>query len=164
MEFLEPFYKPYPSLLNFELNDNKLRTPQSLFAIFENNPQLISLKLFFGGWNSELLNHINSHLINLEELKLSENDAKNIDLIVKFSRPTKIKNLNLEWSRLSNCSLDSILLNCPHLEELALYGYNTLPRNNYFKSLNLSNPDKLKKLSIHCDYLSEGVFDSLLFN
>jgi hypothetical protein len=163
IEYLEVFYKPYPSLLNFEFNC-ELHAPQPLFAVFENNPQLIGLKISLGGWSNELVNYINNTLINLEELKFSEKSNSEIDFFTKFSQPTKIKKLELEWARLSNCSLNSILMNCSHLEELILNRYGTIPRDNYIEFLNLSNPNKLKKLVIDCNNLSEGVLDSLLLN
>ncbi|KXN65621.1 hypothetical protein CONCODRAFT_12725 [Conidiobolus coronatus NRRL 28638] len=163
-EFLEPFYKHYPSLLNFEFNNNELQTLQSLFTVFEHNPQLVSLKLSLKCWSSELISNINSYLINLEELKLSENGSNDTDFIVKFSIPTKIKNLNLEWNKLSNCSLNSILQNCPHLEDLTLNRSKsyTLPVSKL--SINLFKPHNIKRLNIICDNISGCEFDSLLVN
>ncbi|KXN66379.1 hypothetical protein CONCODRAFT_11793 [Conidiobolus coronatus NRRL 28638] len=96
-EFLEPFYRHYPSLLSFEFNNLRLQTSQSLFTVLENNPQLISLKLSLGDWRSELVNHINSCMINLEELKLCEIICNDMNFFAKFTQPTKIKKLNLEW-------------------------------------------------------------------
>jgi hypothetical protein len=145
---LEPFYKPYPSLLNFEFNINDQQTPQSLYAVFENNPQLICLELSLRSWSTELVNHISTYLINLEDIRLSENGSSDEEFFAKFSQPTKIKKLNLEWSRLSNCSLNSILINCPYLEELILNKFNTYQRPNYISFINFSNPTKLKKLSM----------------
>ncbi|KXN66235.1 RNI-like protein [Conidiobolus coronatus NRRL 28638] len=120
-EFLKPFFKPYPSLINFEYKNQQLQNPQALIKVFEHNPQLISLKLDLTCWTSQLVSHMNSYLINLEELKLSKKEANSrdyTDFIVKFSQSTKIKRLNLKWDNLSNCSLNSILLNCPQLNEL----------------------------------------------
>jgi hypothetical protein len=164
---LAPFYKNYPSLLNIEFYNIVQQSYQHLFTIFENNPQLISLKLSFECSNSDLLNRICSYLINLEELKLYKidsysNDYKNF--IAKFSQPTKIKKLNIDWAELSNCSLNSILLNCPYLEELSLNRFITYKRTNYVKFINLYNPTKLKKLAIDCASLTEDVLDSLLLN
>jgi hypothetical protein len=167
IRFLEPFYKNYPSLLNFEFNNNQVQAHQPLFDIFENNSQLINLKLSLRFWNRELLSHANNHLINLEELKLceiGEHDISYTDFFAEFSQPTKIKKLNLKWVRLSNCSLNSILLNSPDLEELSLNLYDYYKRSNYVKFLNFSNPTKLKKFSVNCDILSEGVFETLILN
>jgi hypothetical protein len=163
--FLEPFYKKYPSLLNFEYENLDLQTPRALFKIFENNTQLISLVLSMQIWSSELVSHISSYLINLEQVKFSENgyyNRNNTDFFTKFSQPTKIKKLNLHWGYLSSCSLNSILLNCPHLEELDLNSYSHYKQANSIRFFNLSNPGKLKKLAIDCDALGEGVFESLL--
>ncbi|KXN65815.1 hypothetical protein CONCODRAFT_12490 [Conidiobolus coronatus NRRL 28638] len=165
--YLKPFYRHYPSLLSFEFKDNNLQTTQSLFAIFENNPQLINLKLSFEYWNSEYLNCINSYLTNLEELNLKEcslinHDIPEIDF--KLSKPTKIKKLKLDQARLSNCSLNSILLNCPHLEELDLNPYTSYKRPNSVKFINLSNTANLKKLAIDCSALGESVIETLLSN
>jgi hypothetical protein len=164
-ELLKPLYKHYPSLSNFEYDNQYQQTPQHLFEIFENNPQLISLDLSLQRWSNELVSHISSYLINLEQLKISENNnynRDNTDFIVKFSQPTKIKKLNLDWSSLSNCSLNSILLNCPDLEELELNSYSHYKQPNSIRFFNLSNPNKLKKLSIECDALGEDIFNTLL--
>jgi hypothetical protein len=166
-EFLEPFYKPYPSLLNFELVNIRLHKFESLFAIFKNNPQLISLKLSSAFLENELVSHISTHLINLEELKFSKNEyyyREHNDTTVKFSQSTKIKKLNLHLNSLNDCSLNSILLNCPELEELDLNPFTDYTNPNSVKSLNLFNPTKLKKLAINCDALDKGIFDSVLFN
>ncbi|KXN65619.1 hypothetical protein CONCODRAFT_12723 [Conidiobolus coronatus NRRL 28638] len=167
MEFLEPFYKPYPSLLNFELDSDQPQTPLSLFTILEQNPQLASLKLSLEHWSSELVSHISTSLINLEELKLSRNEdcvTEDSEFFVKFSQPTKIKKLNLDWARLSNCSLNSILINCPHLEELDLNPCTYYKQPNSVEFLNLSNSPKLRKLAIDCDALGDGIFASVLLN
>ncbi|KXN65622.1 hypothetical protein CONCODRAFT_12726 [Conidiobolus coronatus NRRL 28638] len=164
--FIEPFYKHYPSLLNFEFNYIWLESSQPLFAIFENNTQLVSLKLTLKCLSSELLSKISSNLIELEELKLSKNpyySREDTEFFAKFSQPTKIKNLKLDCGRLSNCSLNSILLNCPQLEELDLNRITNMQRNSV-KFISFSNPLKLKKLAIDCDDLSEGVFESILLN
>jgi hypothetical protein len=167
-EFLKPFCKYYPSLLDFEYDNQYQQTPQSLFKILENNPQLINLKLSIQVWSSELVSHISIYLINLEQLKISENGYYNIqnidntDIVVKFFQPTKIKKLNLNWHGESTCCLDSILLNCPDLEELDLNPYTSFKEPNSVKFLNISNSSKLKKLAIDYYVLGEGVFDSLL--
>jgi hypothetical protein len=165
--FLEPFYKNYPSLVKFEFYNNKLEAHQSLFDIFEHNSQLICLKLSLSSWSAELVSHINSHLINLKELELYENCKNGInytDFYANFSQPTKIKKLILMWSRLSGCSLNSILVNCPDLEELNLNPYIHYKKPNSVKFLNFSNPVKLKKLAIDCGILCDGVFETLLLN
>ncbi|KXN65127.1 hypothetical protein CONCODRAFT_13395 [Conidiobolus coronatus NRRL 28638] len=118
---LEPFYKPYPSLVKFEYENQQVKSSQSLIKVFENNPQLISLKMPLGYMNNNLANLLSSYLTNLEELNLSEGNSYSYDqtdINLKFSQPTKIKKLNLSWRRLTESSVDSILLNCPHLEEL----------------------------------------------
>ncbi|KXN66384.1 hypothetical protein CONCODRAFT_11799 [Conidiobolus coronatus NRRL 28638] len=164
---LEPFFKHYLTLLNFEYNNVELQTPQSLFVIFENNPQLISLKLSLECWNSKLVSHISSYLTSLEELNLSEsnrygNDYTDVNL--KFSQPTKIKKLNLSWYKSGNYSLDSILQNCPDLAELSLNRYNNYHSTGSELFIKLSKSIKLKKLEIYCDGLGRGVFDSILLN
>ncbi|KXN65819.1 RNI-like protein [Conidiobolus coronatus NRRL 28638] len=166
--YLEPFYKHYPSLLNFKFEDYELDNPQSLYKIFESNPQLISLKLYLRCMSGELVNYICNTLINLEEIGLSKNESIHTDHIdhidfAKFSQPTKIRKLYISWGRLSNCSLNSILLNCPHLEELELNQI-TYMQPDSVKSISFSNPSKLKKLAINCGDLSEGVFDSVLLS
>jgi hypothetical protein len=166
-KFFKPFYKLYPRLLIFEYDNQYQQTPQHLFEIFENNPQLMSLKLSLSGWSKELVSHISNYLINLEQLKLYKYGSYNRDnkgFIVEFSQPTKIKKLILVWGSLSNCSLNSILLNCPDLEELDLNLSTCYKESNSVKSLNLSNTARVKKLAITCDALGEGVFDSLLLN
>jgi hypothetical protein len=161
---LEPFSKPYPSLLSFEYNDFKLWINQSLLTTLENNPQLVSLKLSLKSWSRKIFNYINSNLINLEELKLRDRGNNAMDFITIFSQPTKIKKLDIEWTGLSNFSLNSILINCPNLEELGLNRIGSVPEDNFVKILNFINPQKLKKLDINCDFLDEGVFESILLN
>ncbi|KXN65817.1 hypothetical protein CONCODRAFT_12492 [Conidiobolus coronatus NRRL 28638] len=73
----------------------------------------------------------------------------------KFSQRTKIKKLSLTWNRLTNCSLESILLNCPHLEALYLNGFIRYMLPNLVKFLNFSNSSKLKKLAIDFNDLDE---------
>jgi hypothetical protein len=165
--FLEPFYKHYPSLLNLEYDNRYIQTPQPLLKIFENNSQLISLKLTLGGWSNELVSHIQNYLTSLEHLKFSEDGhieyhEINTDHLVKFSQPTKIKKLNLNWYKKSSCCLNSILLNFPDLEELDLNPYTKFKHPISDKFLNLSNSSKLKKLSIDCGVLGEDLFNSLL--
>jgi hypothetical protein len=165
-QFLDPFHKEYPSLLNFEYKNWYLQTSQPLVKTFKSNPQLINLKLSLGGWNDELVNHISNYLINLEQLELSENSYHEIkrDILVKFSQPTKIKKLSLHLNSLTNCSLNSILTNCPHLEELNLNPFKNINNPNWVKFLNFSNPSKLKKLAINGEELDKGVFKSLILN
>ncbi|KXN64989.1 hypothetical protein CONCODRAFT_13586 [Conidiobolus coronatus NRRL 28638] len=100
----------------------------------------------------------------LEQLKLYGNGGDDTEVYLKFSQPTKIKKLNLNFFRFINCSIDSILLNCPHLEEfdLQLFTYNKQPDS--VKFLNLSKSYRLKKLTVNYNALSEGLFDSILSN
>jgi hypothetical protein len=161
---LEPFSKYYPSLLSIEYCDYETEIHQSLLTALENNPQLTSLKLSLKSWSSEILDYINSNLINLEELKLHDYGNNDIDFIPIFCRPTKIKKLDLEWTRLSNLSLNSILINCPQLEELILNQLHIATEVNYVKTFNLINPIKLKKLSIGRDAPIENEFESYLLN
>ncbi|KXN66383.1 hypothetical protein CONCODRAFT_11798 [Conidiobolus coronatus NRRL 28638] len=84
------------------------------------------------------------------------------DINFKFSQPTKIKKLKINLSRLSNISYNSILINCPDLEELNLNGYTFSDPPAIFKFLNISNFNNLKKLDIDCRILCEGTFDTLL--
>jgi hypothetical protein len=163
--YLGSFYKHYHSLLNFEFNDTGLENPKLLFVIFENNPQLISLKLTLEYISSEMVNHISKYLTNLEMLSLNEYNDYNHSYTaanLKFSQPAKIKKLSLKRIRLNSCSLNSILPNCPDLEELYISAVTFMQPDSI--KLRLSNQLKLKKLSIHCDDLSVGVLDSILLN
>jgi hypothetical protein len=166
-EFLQPFYKPYPSLLNFEYTNHRQESPQSIINVIEQNRQLTSLKLKLNCWNSELTSYISRHLANLEELNITESRSYHgeyTDLFLKFSQPTKIKKLSLEWLRISSCSLDSILLNCPQLEELTLNRSSNYQEPNSEIFINLSRSAKVKKLVINCDNLSGSVVDPLLLS
>jgi hypothetical protein len=166
-DFLEPFYKHYPSLVKFEYGNQLLESSQSLINIFEQNHQLNSLKLNLNCLNSELTRIISSHLINMEELNLCEFSYSNNgyeDIFLKFSQPTKIKKLKLEWLRMSNCSLDSILLNCPQLEELDLNRFNSYQRLNSEIYINIFKSANIKKLTINCQNLSVNIFNTILSN
>jgi hypothetical protein len=150
-QFFKPFYKHYPSLLKLKYDNQYQSNLQPLFEIFENNPQLVSLEVSLEHYNDKLINHINSYLINLEHLELYEYgyyNRDNKDVIVKFSQPTKIKKLTLDWGSLSNCSLNSILLKCHDLEELDLNPSTNYKEPNSVKSLNLSKYARVKKLAI----------------
>ncbi|KXN67429.1 hypothetical protein CONCODRAFT_10510 [Conidiobolus coronatus NRRL 28638] len=163
--FLEPFYKPYPSLVNFEYHNYNQHSNQLLIKILENNHQLNSLKLLLNCWNNELSSYISSYLNNLEELDIIDYSSyyqDNTDLNLKFSQPTKIKKLSLVWGRLSNCSLDSILLNCPDLEELTLNRDTNYIQPNSDILINLSKSAKVKKLKINCESLNVAVLSTLL--
>jgi hypothetical protein len=162
--FLEAFYKYYPSLLNFGLDSFERQTHKLLYGIFENNPQLISLKLPLECMNSELVSHISTYLANLERLNLQECDGyshKFRDVNLKFSQPTKIKKLNLLWNNLSIFTLNLTLLNCPNLEELSLNRVSNYEIPNSFKFINNFNSAKLKKLFIGHYALSECSFESI---
>jgi hypothetical protein len=95
-------------------------------------------------------------------LSLSEYDHTYTETNLKFSQPTKIKKLSLNRNRLNNYSLNSILLNCPHLEELVI-NRTTFIQPDSIK-FRLSNPAKLKKLTIICDALSGNVLKTILLN
>ncbi|KXN67427.1 hypothetical protein CONCODRAFT_10508 [Conidiobolus coronatus NRRL 28638] len=163
----EPFYKPYPSLLKFDYANANLQSPETLIRIFEQNFQLTSLKLTLKCWNNELTSYISKNLNSLEEFNLTDFSGyyqDHTDLNLKFSQPTKIKKLSLVWGRLSNFSLDSILENCPHLEEL------TLNRNNIYRQpdpdllINISKLIQVKKLNVNCEHLSVTAFNHLLLS
>jgi hypothetical protein len=164
---LKPFYKPYPSLINFEYENRQLQSPQSLIKVFEQNFQLVSLKLSLCCWSSELTSNISRYLINLEEFNFYEYELYSqdyTDIFLKFSQPTKIKKLSLRWIRISNCSLDSILHNCPQLEELNLNRFYNYQKRNSEIPINFSKTAKIKKLTINCQYLSRNIFDTILLN
>ncbi|KXN66017.1 hypothetical protein CONCODRAFT_12243 [Conidiobolus coronatus NRRL 28638] len=166
-DFLEPFCMHYPSLIKIEFSSNHLHYYDSLFTVFEHNPQLVGLKLLFGYRNTEFLSQLSNYLTNLEEVNLTERydlNADNTVVDLNLSQPTKIKKLYLQWDRLSNSSLNSILLNCPHLEELNLNPHTHYKQFNPISFNNISIFFNLKKLAISCDKLSEDAFDTLLLS
>jgi hypothetical protein len=165
--FLEPFCKNYPSLRVLEYNHPVLDSSQSLLKTLEFNPQLIRFKLGVARLDNSLTNHIIHHLINLENLAIYDNASisQGSSLIyLNFSQHTKIKALDLTWSRLSICSINSILFNCPDLEELMLIFYRKFLIQNDIINLNLAKPTKIKKLRIICSNLSETSLDSILLS
>ncbi|KXN66378.1 hypothetical protein CONCODRAFT_11792 [Conidiobolus coronatus NRRL 28638] len=166
MEFLDPFYKPYPTLLNFEHTNDIHERSQSLNNIFEHNPQLTTLKLKLRNWNKELTASISRHLTNLEELSLSGFECNRRIypyLFLEFTHPTRIKKLRLENSKYGDNLLNSIFLNCPHLEDLSLnqFVYYNLPDSESFINL---KPAKIKKLIVECENLKIPVLDAILMN
>jgi hypothetical protein len=163
---LEPFYKHYPSLLNFELTYGEVENTRLLINIFEKNYQLTNLKLTLKCWDSELTSSIASYLRNLEEFSLTEfiNHQNYTDPFLKFSQPTKIKKLNLVWRRVRNCSLDSILSNCPQLEDLTFNVINDYILTDFELNTNLSKPCMIEKLSIIVENAGIAEFESLLLN
>lgn len=165
-DILEPFLKNYPSLKTFEYDNLMLKNPQNIINIFESNPQLLTLKLTIDCWSNLVANAINLYLVNLEEFGFIEPLMYHVDhlpIFFKFSQHTKIKILNLTWDRLSECSLNSILLNCPYLEDLNLLHFSVDQVENPIISLKLPK-SKIKKLAISCRNLSESSLDSILFN
>jgi hypothetical protein len=164
-EFLEPFLKPYPSLLCFSYTNRQPQSSEFLIEIFKQNPQISNLKLLLEYWNSEYLSYINSYFSNLEELELIDCGFGKIDypgINFKLSQPTKIKKFKLQQIKLSNFSLSSILVNCSDLEELDLRPNVHYKQHNSISFINYHISTKVKKLTINCDDLSEGVLDSLL--
>jgi hypothetical protein len=166
-ELLEPFYKLYSSLVSFEYTNQQLQSPQHLIKVFEQNSQIATFKLSLRYWNNENINYISNYFSNLDKLHLTDYNFGSHgypDINLKLSQPTKIKKLKLEQIRLSDYSLSSILINCPHLEESSLTPYVDYKQ---FKSISFINPyisTKIRILNINCDYLSERVFRSLLMN
>jgi hypothetical protein len=165
IDSLKPFYKPYPSLKKFEYINPRLETHQFLINTFEHNPQLSSLNLNLNYWNSELTKCISSYLSSLEELTLSDHTGNSQAFTdLKFSQPTNIKRLRIFFYRLGNCSLDSILLNCPNLEDLKLFLYTRYQQPDSEVFLNISKYAKVKKLNINCRNMRYSVVESLLLS
>jgi hypothetical protein len=165
--FLNPFLKSYPSLKNFEYRHEQLENPQILSDIFEFNPQLVKLHLELTCWNNALTNHISRHLINLKDFyffQLGQFRPNRQILFLKFLQHTKIKKLALRWDNLSSCSLESILINCPDLEELSLNFSRSYLSPDLFTSISLTNPTNIRKLQIAVDNLKESSLSSILEN
>ncbi|KXN65968.1 hypothetical protein CONCODRAFT_80635, partial [Conidiobolus coronatus NRRL 28638] len=165
-DILEPFLKNYPTLKIFEYDNQMLENPQDIISIFESNPQLLALRLTIKCWSNLIANAINHNLINLEEFRFTEPlmyHEDSLPVFFKFSQHTKIKILNLTWDRLSECSLNSILLNCPYLEDLSLVHTAINQVENPVISLKLPK-SKIKKLTISCRNLNESSLDSILLN
>jgi hypothetical protein len=163
--FLDPFFKNYPSLEIIDLSQQHMDYSQSLIKAFEFNPQLRMLKLSLSRCNDSLMSNLSRYLTNLEVFNFTELNSYHegqSSIISKFTHPTKIKKLNLTWSKLSQCSLNSILLNCPYLEELHL---NYLPSfRNTVSDISI-NPLKLaniKKLNLKYGNLSTSSYNSIL--
>ncbi|KXN65704.1 hypothetical protein CONCODRAFT_12633 [Conidiobolus coronatus NRRL 28638] len=163
--FLDPFFNNYPTLKAFEFKNYQVDYTQSLIMIFESNPQLISLKLELYNFNCSLISDINLNLINLQEFSFIEpNSYSQISspIISKFSRPTKIKKLKLCWDKLNECSINSILINCPDLEELSLNTADYYQSNTSKISFSLPNSVKIKKLNISGDRYNQASLNSVL--
>ncbi|KXN65814.1 hypothetical protein CONCODRAFT_12489 [Conidiobolus coronatus NRRL 28638] len=159
----KPFYKPYPSLANFEVTNKLSRSYGFLIKIFKNSPQLVSLNISPRYLDSELISHIKKYLINLEEFIIVESKytIQNLtDIYLIFSQSTKIKKLVLILNSL-NRSLDPILLNSPHLEELDLNGFKYCNRSSTNLLVKFSKPVKAKKLTVNCQNLRESIVSTL---
>ncbi|KXN70408.1 hypothetical protein CONCODRAFT_7033 [Conidiobolus coronatus NRRL 28638] len=165
--FLDPFYKNYPSLKSFKYSSQTLDNPQSLYDVVQFNPQLIALNLQLKCTDSTLISHINSYLVNLEDFNLYDSVVYNqtrSDITAKFSHPTKIKKLKVTWDKLSQCSVNSILSNCPHLEDLSLIQSRSYLSTDSIISLNIVNYSKILKLAVSVDSLNKSSFDFILLN
>ncbi|KXN65806.1 hypothetical protein CONCODRAFT_12511 [Conidiobolus coronatus NRRL 28638] len=166
-DYLDPFIKNYPSLKSLKYFSTWLENPQPLCLIAEFNPQLLNLKLEIGVWNNELTTKISRNLVNLRKFALFDSSEfmQNQSLIfLKFFQATNIINLDLHWANLSHCSLNSILANCPNLEELSLIKTVIHSPESTSLSLSIPNSANLRKLSIFCTTLSESSLDSILSN
>jgi hypothetical protein len=165
-EYLNPFIKSYPSLKTLKYYSTSLESPQQLCRIIEFNPQLLNLKLEIGAWNNDLTTLISRSLVNLKKFALFDSSefVQDQPIFSKFSQPTNIISLDLHWANLSPCSLRSILLNCPNLEELSLIKTAIYSPENTSLSLSLPDSANIKKLSIFCTALSESSLDSILSN
>ncbi|KXN65702.1 hypothetical protein CONCODRAFT_138573 [Conidiobolus coronatus NRRL 28638] len=164
---LNPFKKNYPSLKKFEYRDEQLEDPQLIINILELNTQLVTLNIELCCWNNALMTTICRHLTILEEFKLVELSIytqSRIDKTSKFSHSTKIKKLNLCWDMLSPSSLESILLNCPQLEELKIESLRNHLSQEYFTTFNISRPTKIKKLEFGRINLSVSSLNSIFLN
>jgi hypothetical protein len=165
--FLDPFYKNYPSLKSFSYSNQTLDNPQSLYNVVQFNPQLTTLNIQLKCIDSALINHINSYLTNLKDLDLYDlvvyNQTRS-DITAKFSHPTKIKKLKVTWDKLSQCSVNSILSNCPHLEDLSLIQCRSYLSSDSIISLNIIDHSKILKLAISVDSLDKSLLDSILLN
>jgi hypothetical protein len=165
--FLEPFYRHYPSLLNFEFEEDVHESSQSLIKIFEHNSQLISLKLTMRNWKKELNRFISRYLNNLEELNISRSDGNYRTFpcfFLEFSHPTKIKKLSLRGGKYGNSLLNSIFLNCPRLEDLALNEFAYYNQPDSESLICLYKRANIKKLTIDCQNLKARVLGSILMN
>jgi hypothetical protein len=164
-KFLDPFLKSYPTLKSFEYDFHQHDHTQSLIKIFKSNSQLSSLKLELTLLNNNLISDINRYLTNLEEFRFMvcrhfSRDKSPISS--KFSQPTKIKKLSLNGERLAESSLNSILLNCPHLEELSLCHFINFQSPGSTMSIRLPKSASIKKLDIICDNYTESSLNSVL--
>jgi hypothetical protein len=163
---LKPFLKNYPSLEVFEYEDQNLGNLQEIVSVFESNPQLLTLKLAINRWNNSLANAIKLRLVNLENFKFIEPSIYHENRSPSFilTQHTKIKILYLKWDDLSQCSLNSILLNCPYLENLSLIHTSIDEVENPVIFLKLPKATNIKKLVISCRNLNERSLDTILQN
>jgi hypothetical protein len=167
--FLEPFCKSYPSLKRFEYYNQFLQLDihVSLYSIIESNPQLSALKLELHCLDKKIANHINKYSINLEEFNLTEYSCNLNDNFIAYSpflQPTKIKKMCLTWNKMGSYSLESMLMNCPDLEELSLIEQGALLNENSKFIINLCKLTKIKKLKIECSNLTESSLESIISN
>jgi hypothetical protein len=166
-DYLDPFLKNYTSLKSLEYKSILLDIPEQLSQMAESNPQILDLKIWLMVWNNELSSTISRSLVNLRNFALFDSSGfmpNQHPMFFKFFSATNIRKLDLNWANLSTCSLNSILLNCPNLEELILIKNNILTSENTPLSLSVPNGTSLKRLSIFCTTLSVFSLDSILSN
>ncbi|KXN68331.1 hypothetical protein CONCODRAFT_79786 [Conidiobolus coronatus NRRL 28638] len=159
--YLTPFYKSYPSLKEFSYNNNNSESHQSLARIFESNPQIIGLKLEPNSLRF-LMEPISKNLINLQDFEVYYNYYFDIDFEFYFTQPIKIKKLKVASTLDNSVSWNSILKNCPDLEE-----FNYSPHyciQDRVLSFTVDKLTKIKKLTIDCQDLIESTFESILLN
>jgi hypothetical protein len=164
--FITPFYKHYPSLQYLTYSNQNLKSPEYFIKIFESNPQLLNLKLWIECSNDELSNSICKNLTKLEKFEMVSYTPFVLDdqePHIKFCQPTNIRKLALTCANLSSDSFNSILQNCPVLEEFIL-GIRSYVYIDYLFSLNLEKNINIKKLKITYPSLTESSLDSILLN
>jgi hypothetical protein len=164
--FITPFCKHYPSLQAFSYNNDSLKSSECFLKIFENCPQLLKLKLWIEYSSDELFSSICKNLTKLEKFELNNYKKLLLDDLgpqIKFSHTTNIRKLILCCEKLSSYSLNSILQNCPELEEFTLEIRNNY-QIDYFFTLDLKISTKIKKLKIIYPNLTKSSLNSILLN
>ncbi|KXN65700.1 hypothetical protein CONCODRAFT_12629 [Conidiobolus coronatus NRRL 28638] len=154
--FIEPFQISYSTLQIFGYSSQRHRNDEQLHKIVDNNIQLKALDIQLNQLSQDLITRINQRLVNLEGLFLTKFQSYpeyDTQLEVKFSKSTKIKQLRLVFDKLSQSSLDSILVNCPQLNVLEIQ----LPKQwlLWTKSIS-SNCKNLEHLTIYPSHEFHG--------
>ncbi|KXN68329.1 hypothetical protein CONCODRAFT_9443 [Conidiobolus coronatus NRRL 28638] len=159
---MEPISKYLTNLKDFEFY-NPIYTGPSYIYHFTQPIKIKKLKLASSLDSSTWLSSLLKNCPELEEFNYSPPSGFiDSNLALTFDKPAKIKKLTIDCQDLNRSTLDSILLNCPHLKELDIIFPNEWKP---YSDIVLQRCTNLEHLTLHSRYSlpSQEEYNSLKF-